>query len=248
MLDRLLAAHGLTQAQAAKAAELSQGTVSNALNGRRVRPSTLKLLLQALDADAADEEHALALLAGMDRDRDREADAGACDAPDELIRTRVAALLRVVVELLEARRPRRGVHYRVLVTTRLPKWSHRDTFCYASILNPPEGFIPVPWDFGVAGEVYKDGVFHCEDFEPGIAHLDRDGKPVTGISTDLRCVAAWPLRTSNGWVFGTLNADSNATLAQSKLGTLEVQAALQLVVELSQREMCGLAWVRRGST
>jgi hypothetical protein len=141
-----------------------------------------------------------------------------------------SALLEGVIGLLQTRHPE--AIYRSLVAIADKKAGTRTAICGANIRTDPELHLSKPIDFGVAGEAFMSRSPRAADLDDTNRDLGRDGKRVAGIWKETRCVLAFPMVTDDNVAFGTVNFDSNKTLAESDLGDRRVQIALSRVSDV----------------
>lgn len=134
------------------------------------------------------------------------------------------ALLEGVLDLVNAYHPR--PIYRGLVAIADRKAGVRRSVLGAHMRADPELNLAKPIYFGVAGEAYKERSVRAADLDDSNRDLAPDGTHVPGIWKQTRCVLAYPLIGSDREAYGTLNLDSNESLADSQLGDRKVQEAI----------------------
>ncbi|WP_432033192.1 hypothetical protein [Streptomyces antibioticus] len=134
------------------------------------------------------------------------------------------ALLEGVNGLLHAQNP--GPIYRSLVAIADRKRGVRTSIVGANIRTDPEFNLSKPIDFGVAGEAFMTRSVRAADLDDSNRDLGRDGSRVPGIWRETSCVLAYPLIDSRHRAYGTLNFDSNVSLAVGHLGERAVQDAI----------------------
>lgn len=134
------------------------------------------------------------------------------------------ALLEGVLGLAKAYNP--GPIYRGLVAIADFKAGVRTAVCGANIRTDPEFHLSKPIDFGVAGQAFLNRSVRADDLDDSNRDLARDGSRVEGIWKETRCVLAYPLLGADQKAYGTLNFDSNETLARSRFGDRDVQNAI----------------------
>lgn len=140
------------------------------------------------------------------------------------------ALLEGVLGLIHAQN-RRPI-YRSLVAIADRKAGVRTAVCGANIRTDPELNLSKPIDFGVAGEAFVARSMRAADLDDSNRDIARDGTRVIGIWKETRSVLAFPMIASSHVAFGTLNFDSNDTLADSRLGARPVQEALGRIADV----------------
>lgn len=140
------------------------------------------------------------------------------------------ALLEGVLALLRAQNP--GPIYRALVAIADRKAGVRNAVCGANIRTDPELHLSKPIDFGVAGEAFLARSMRAADLDDTNRDLTRDGTHLIGIWKETNSVLAYPMVDSNHAAFGTVNFDSNGTLASSRLGERSVQEALGRIADV----------------
>jgi hypothetical protein len=133
-------------------------------------------------------------------------------------------LLEGVLGLVKAYNP--GPVYRALVAIADFKAGVRTAVCGANIRTDPEFHLSKPIDFGVAGQAFLTRSVRADDLDDSNRDLGRDGKRVEGIWKETRCVLAYPLLGADHKAYGTLNFDSNETLAKSRFGDRDVQDSI----------------------
>ena len=137
------------------------------------------------------------------------------------------ALLDGVLDLIRAQN-RRPI-YRSLVAIADYKAGTREVVATSHLSTDPELHMSKPIDFGVAGEAFITRSVRAADLDDTNRDIARDGTRVKGIWKDTRSVLAFPMIASDNAAFGTLNFDSNYTLAASRLGDRSVQEALSRI-------------------
>jgi hypothetical protein len=140
------------------------------------------------------------------------------------------ALLEGVLGLIHAQN-RRPI-YRSLVAIADREAGVRTAVCGANIRTDPELNLSKPIDFGVAGEAFVARSMRAADLDDTNRDLAPDGTRVIGIWKETRSVLAFPMIASDRVAYGTLNFDSNDTLAASRLGERSVQEALGRIADV----------------
>jgi hypothetical protein len=140
------------------------------------------------------------------------------------------ALLDGVLDLIRAQN-RRPI-YRSLVAIANYKAGTREVVATSHLSTDPELHMSKPIDFGVAGEAFITRCVRAADLDETNRDIARDGTRVKGIWEETRSVLAFPMIDSDNVAFGTLNFDSNQTLAVSRLGDRSVQEALSQIADI----------------
>jgi hypothetical protein len=135
------------------------------------------------------------------------------------------ALLEGVLDLVSAYQPRETI-YRGLVAIADKEAGVRTAVLGAHMRADPELNLSKPIYFGVAGEAYRAKSVRAADLDDSNRDIAQDGTRVPGIWKETRCVLAYPLIGSDHEAYGTLNLDSNESLADSRLGDRKVQEAI----------------------
>lgn|SRR6266566_241605 len=138
------------------------------------------------------------------------------------------AVLDPVVRLLAARRRQT---FRALVTVADKSMSIRTTICGANIRVDPEIVLPVPINFGIAGEAFARRAMRLGDIDDAIRGKDGDGS-IVPVWSEVRSVLAFPMLSAEGQAFGTVNFDSDKPSNVSGLSDRNVQDALARVAQV----------------
>jgi nucleoside 2-deoxyribosyltransferase len=149
------------------------------------------------------------------------------DRQQEEGRQLTEALLDGVLDLIRAQN-RRPI-YRSLVAIANHQAGTREVVATSHLSTDPELHMSKPIDFGVAGEAFITRSVRAADVDDTNRDLARDGTHVMGIWPETRSVLAFPMIASDNAAFGTLNFDSNDTLAASRLGNRSLQEALSQI-------------------
>lgn len=134
--------------------------------------------------------------------------------------------LDALIYSLNITRP--NIYYRALISLADFDKNIRRTLCGINIRNDPEAHVGVPLDYGVSGRAFTSGYIAYDNVN------DNDNKNEAPVWSEVRSIAAVPLRDFKKTVIATLNIDSTSLLCDSGLSNRTIQdliGKISLIIE-----------------